>query len=114
MATKTEVMDRALVKAGVLPYDQTATAEQTTIVEAVFDSLHAYGVDQGFIRWELTDIPAELDNAITVILAANIAEDFGIPTERYNRLKLAEQAAMNKIYAYNELPYSGTQDSCYF
>lgn len=110
MATQAEVIDRALVRVGVLPYDQSSTSEQTGQVTPVLTAFHAEGVDLGFIRWELSDIPDEVSDALVSVTAFLIADTFGASTERYARLEKAYDRDLRKIHAYGALEYSGTTE----
>lgn len=114
MATKAQIIKRALVRAGVVAYDQIPTAAQESQADTALMSMHESWVDQGFARWELTDIPQQVENGLVAALAFAIADDFGVPTERYQRLSVGNSAAMREIYAYNEVPYSGSTQSTYY
>lgn len=107
MTTKAQIIKRALVRAGVVAVDQTPTAEQNAQAAAVLDSLHEKWIDDGVARWELAGIPQALDNAIVARLAFALADDFAVPSDRYQRLAIGDQQGAREIAAYNEVPGSG-------
>jgi len=114
MATKAQIVKRALIRAGVIPYDREPTAEESQQVTATLESIHAKWVDEDRVRWELTDIPQEIEDPLVSILAYSIADDFGVPDSRYSRLAATIQSAMQKIYAYDAEEYTGKSSARYY
>lgn len=105
MATQKQIVKRALVRLGEIAVDDIPTAEQETQCDAVLESIHADWVNRGFIRWDLDEVPIELENALVSVLAYSMADDFGVPAERYSRLQVAASLGSKSILIYGENEY---------
>lgn len=111
MAAESQIVKYALVRAGVVAYDQVPEAEQEAQALAALRSLYQYWFDQGMALWTLTDIPATLDSALADVLAFEIANTFGVSSERYQRLALGRLSGLRQIAAHNEIRYDGLGSS---
>lgn len=107
MTTKKEIIKRALIRVGRVPFDQVPTSDQESLADFALKSLHEHWVDKGSARWELDDIPDQITNALVSVLAFALVDDFGVSGERYQRLAVADREAKVVLSAYNEIPYSG-------
>lgn len=107
MTTQAQIIKRALVRAGVIAYDATPTDAQKNQAEVVLLSTHEDLVDSNLVSWELSDIPSAMVNPLVSVLAKEISDDFGVSSERYQRITLAANQGMDRIMTYNEIPYSG-------
>lgn len=105
MANKKQIFKRALVRLGEIAIDEIATATLEFQASNTLESLHANWVARGYIRWELDDIPLELEDSVTSVLAFSMADDFSVPSERYQRLAAASARGSRNIIIYNEPNY---------
>ena len=107
MATQQQIINRALIRVGAVDPLQTPTAKDSQMAEEVLISIHESWVNNEEVRWELDDIPQEIENSLVSRLAFAIADDFSIDDARYQRLALADQRGLREIQKYNEIGYSG-------
>ena len=89
MATKAQLRNKALKKLQVLEEGESPTNEVISDVEAAYDELHRYLLNRGAIFWDSDEsIPDECVRPMVAILAAEMADDFGIQEPRYTRLQM--------------------------
>ena len=79
MATKAEIAKKVLRKLKVLSFGQTPPVEDSDIVEAVYDELHADLTEDNIITWGSTDdIPDEAVRAIVTGIELALEYEFDI------------------------------------
>ena len=89
MATKAQVRNKALKKLQVLEEGESPTNEVISDVEEVYDELHRYLLNRGAVFWDSDEeIPDECVRPMVVMLAAEMADDFGVNEQRYQRLQV--------------------------
>ncbi len=89
MATIHELRDKSLKKLRVLEEGETPTNEVIADVEAAYEEIHAYLSTQSAIGWDSDeDIPDEAVRPMVTVLAAEMADDFGVEEPRYQRLQM--------------------------
>ena len=110
MTTTTQIVKRALIRLGKLGPEQTPTGFDNQQLTETLASLHESWVREGKVRWELTDIPFEMEDPLVSRLAFAVVDDYGVSNDRYQRLKLANQRAIRDMQTYNEIPYSGRSE----
>ncbi len=99
MKTQTELFTRALVKIGAVGSGQVASAEDVAIasgaLEPLLEELRALQVANVVISTDTSaeEIPDELYQGISTLLAMDIAAEFGLPAPSDD----ARQNAMNVI-----------------
>ena len=99
MKTQTELFTRALVKVGAVGSGQTASAEDVAIasgaLEPLLEELRALRVCNVVISADTSaeEIPNELYQGLSTLLAMDIAAEFGMPAPADE----ARQNAMNVI-----------------
>ncbi len=89
MATKTQAGKKALEKLRVIEEDGTPSTDATNDIEAAYDELHPWLLSKSAVNWDVDeDIPDESVRSIVTILAATMADDFGVDEMRYQRLQI--------------------------
>lgn len=100
MATKSEVRNRALQALGVIAIGATPQAQDATRVDAGFDEIYADIKNEGLAIWASTAaMPNEIVPHMVALVAWNCVDDYGVSPARYQRLQIAQAAAMPKIRA---------------
>ena len=79
MATRADVITRALRRLRVVAANRTPTADMSKAVGAVLDSLYAEVGESVAIPWALSAVPDEALNALADLLAAEIAPEYSRP-----------------------------------
>ena len=99
MATIAQLRNRALKKLRVLEEGETPTNEVIADVLAAYTSLHDRLSKDGAITWDFDeDIPSEAERPMVAILAAEMADDFGVDEMRYQRLLAESTRARGDLY----------------
>ena len=107
MATKTDIANRALERAGVKAPDETATDADIASVLSSLTDLHETMVDDRVVRFELSAIPSRAVGPLTDELAFYIRDDFNLPIERTNSLAVRQQEARQALERQSEIPHDG-------
>ena len=110
MATKKQIIERALIRVGALDSLQTMTAQQESDADTTLQSIHEQMVNDELVRWELDAVPQAVEEPLVSVLALALANDYGVSDTRYTRLVAANLQGIRRLAAYNELPYSGTAE----
>ena len=106
MATKQQIINRALIRVGALDPMQTPTSTQSDQVDTVLVSLHKWLVDEEDVTWQLSLIPESMEEPLVSRLAFAITNDFGVSDSRYQRLSVANNKSIKEMQKYNAVPYS--------
>ena len=89
MATLAQVRNKALKKLRVLEEGETPTNEVAADADDVYNELHAYLASERVVIWDADEeVPAKAVRAMVTILAAELADDFGVDEMRYQRLQV--------------------------
>lgn len=89
MATKAQIRNKALKKLRVLEEGESPTNEVIADVEAVYDQLYAFLTTKHAVTWDSDEeVPNEAVRPVVTLLAAEMADDFGVDENRYARLQI--------------------------
>lgn len=115
MATKAQIKTRALRRLRVLAAGETASTDIDDIIDAAYDATYAMLAEDGTVTWGSTDdVPDEAEYAFTTLVAAQCADEFGVPEDRYRRLQAeawgpdgaGRKCAMRKLREYSAQQYA--------
>ena len=96
--TIAEVRDRALVILGKLARGQTAEGGLADDMERAYDQIYSSLETQTLVTWGPTeDIPTEYVEDIALLMAFERSES--IPSERFQRIAIRVQGAIERIAA---------------
>ena len=88
MATATEIRNRALRKLGVLRAGKSPTTQEATDADAIYTALYAWLEIHDAVTWDDDEsIPNEAEIAVTKLMCAELADEFGVDEARYQRLQ---------------------------
>jgi hypothetical protein len=86
-ATATELAKRVLQRLQVLDSTETPSSEDEQLVEDAYTDLHETLSAEGLVTWDVTDsIPTGAVIPMTAVLAAEVAQEFGIGSTDLNAL----------------------------
>lgn len=89
MATAAEVRNKALRKVRVLEENDTPTTEMASDVDETYLELHAKLFEDNAVYWDSDEeVPTEAVLPIVKLLAAEIADEYGVDEARYQRLQI--------------------------
>ena len=96
MATVEAVQTRALRRLGVLARGQTARSEDMAEMAAAYAEVYAVLDSKNLAVWGDVDddVPNEYSRYIAAMVAWARVDEFSVPTERYQRLQIANAAAL--------------------
>lgn len=78
MPTRAELVTRIMRRIGALDIAENQTAQETTAVGEVMDSVYDELKELGSIDWDLLSIPTRYQDAFVNVVAAKVAADFGL------------------------------------
>lgn len=93
--TKADIATRVLRRIGVLALGQTASSEDSTLVEERVDSAHDELRKAGLAPFALATVPTWAQPGLIDYVAADVAPEFGVPLARvFGSPVSAQQAQM--------------------
>ena len=99
MSTKAEIATAVMQQLGRLQAGQTINSDDSTLIQAAYDSLYLNLQDNHSVNWGPDDdIPTQFANQITMLLAnqSNVCKAFGVPVD-YNDLALAQKTIKKSL-----------------
>ena len=88
MPTKAQIRNKALKRVRALEPGDTPSSDDITDVEEAYDELYKFLVSKKAVTWDSDeDIPEEATYHVVTMLAANIADEYAVPENTYQRLK---------------------------
>lgn len=99
MPTTTELARRVMKRMGILDPTENPTAQESSDVVAIMNSVYASMKELGHINWTLTSIPTRYQDAFVSVVAYKAAPDFGVLTDE---LILKGREGQREIFALNE------------
>ena len=91
MPTKTEIAAKVLKKINALDVDESPTAKDAEITEAIVQSVYDKLKELGKIHWPLTDLPSHSEDAFIVYAGWHVQPDYGLNTIDIGRAASAER-----------------------
>jgi hypothetical protein len=111
VATQAEVRKRALRKLGLASTSQAPTSDLDSDMQEAYTETYTMLERQSQTFWgESLDVPDEIANHLAALMAFTRANDYGIGTERYQRLAAERTVALRefRMMAVNE--YNSSDD----
>ncbi|MEW8418212.1 MAG: hypothetical protein AB2669_21360 [Candidatus Thiodiazotropha endolucinida] len=98
MATVNELRNKVLRKLKVLPKGQAAEAEDASIVKDAYLELYEQLTLEGIISYpDSSDIPTEVVIPLVVIVAANLVDEFELPSREARGIKMEVPGARRAL-----------------
>ncbi len=98
MASKQAIRDRAASDLGRLRLGQQLQYQDQVRIESAYDEVYEDLKDEGLAIWASTaDAPTRLVPHLVALVAENCLDTYGVPNDRYQRIKLAAQQAKPEI-----------------
>lgn len=107
MAALADVYNKALRKLGLLRYGQTASSELTDDITDAYTELYQRLDEENLVTWTTTGaVPDQYVWIIVTLLAAQRANEYGIPNDRYKRIMGESAGAMRELRRLIAGPYT--------
>ena len=98
MATAAEIRDKAGRKLGIKAFGQALENSVSSDLDEAYSEVYARLRDEDLVSWsEIADIPPELVSPVVDLVAFARVTDYGVSTERFNRLTIAASQAEVRI-----------------
>ncbi|MEW7987901.1 MAG: hypothetical protein AB2799_19110 [Candidatus Thiodiazotropha sp.] len=98
MSTVNELRNKVLRKLKVLPKGQAAEAEDASIVEDAYLEKYEELTLKGTINYaDSTDIPTEVVLSLVVVVAAELLDEFQLPSREAREIKNAVPEALRTL-----------------
>lgn len=115
MATVAQIVDKALDRLGVLGTGQTSQSEDVERLTAAYNEVYAALSAKNLTTWDIDEqVPDEYVNPVVSMVAFARVDDYSVPDAKYQRITIANSAAIPEIRELQADNVYETQPTEYF